>query len=162
MPAYKSSGNVSLCVWIASSTLALGCSGAGTSNNSSADEASVVPGSACESADDGFGALRLEVTFPGRLNAAEIIAVTHWSNADTSCVPDAAWSTSIGELSGTAAWENSAVYVRQSDELYIETGARIGVVMDCFELHFVGAEARLDTARDGRGKLMAKCIKAAP
>jgi hypothetical protein len=52
--------------------------------------------------------------------------------------------------------------VRESEELLIEKGARIGVVMDCPEAKLLGAEVRLDMAHDGQGKLMATCTKATP
>lgn len=148
------------CLWLPLSLSALACSG--TSKDGSVDEASAVPGSACESRDSGSVA-DLEVTFPGKLNAAEMIVITRWSNADPSCLPDATLSvTSLGKLAGVASWENGAVYVRPSEELLVEMGVRIGVLMDCSEARFLGAEVRLDTARDGRGKLLAKCTRATP
>jgi len=138
----------------------LACGSGTADNGGAADEASVVPGSTCEATDD-YGVVNLDITFPGSLNASQIIAITRWSNADVSCAPTAArWSTNVGNLTGTASWEGGAVYVRQSDEFFIDMGARIGVVMDCEEAKFLGAEVRLDMAHDGQGKVMAKCTRA--
>lgn len=163
MTRLKLSREIVHCLWVISFASALACSSEpDTSTDSSTDEPSVLPGSTCEATDD-YSAVDLEVRFPGKLNAAEIIVVTRWSNADASCLPDARLSvTNLGQLAGVASWENGAVYVRPSEELLVEMGVRIGVLMDCPEAHLLGAEARLDTARDGRGKLMAKCTDANP
>lgn len=152
---------VMLCFCGALSLSLLGCgTDTNASNDGTANETSVVPGSTCEIAGDSSGA-RLDLLFPGRLNAAEIVAIMRWSNADASCAEEAPdWGTSLGDLAAVARWENSTVYVRGNEELLIDTTARIVVLMDCPEAKFLGAEVRLDTARDGQGKLMAKCTSA--
>lgn len=161
MTSFKLACNIVRCFCLILAMSALGCSEASSSNDSSADEVSAVPGSACKSRDVESVA-DLEVTFPGKLNAAEMIVITRWSNADASCPADTTLSvTNLGRLEGVASWENGAVYVRPSEELLVEMGVRVGVVMGCSEARFLGAEVRLDTAGDGRGKLMAKCTREA-
>lgn len=146
--------------WLILSMSTLACNGeTDSSNDSPADEVSAVPGSACVFRAD-YSVADLEVTFPGKLNAADLIVISRWSNADASCPPEAVLSArDLGKLDNVASWENGAVYVRPSEELLFEMGVRVGVIMDCPEAKFLGAGVRLDTARDGRGKLLAKCTQ---
>jgi hypothetical protein len=137
---------------------ALAC-GNEASSSTDDEETSVVPGSTCEFTDD-YGLVRLDIAFPETLNAAQIIAITRWSNADATCplsVP--LWSANFADLTGAASWENGELYVRQSEELLIEMAAAIVVVMDCPGT-FLGAEIRLDTVHDGHGKFIASCTDA--
>lgn len=160
MNSFNSPRQIVRCFLVLFSLSVLACgSDADKAKDGSSEEASVVPGSTCEWAGDSSG-VRLDVLFPGKLNAAEIIAITRWSNADASCAPQApAWGTSIGDTA-VASWEKGAVYVRGSEELLLEMGARMAVLMDCPEATFLGAEIRLDAARDGQGKLMTTCTSA--
>jgi hypothetical protein len=121
----------------------------------------VLPGSTCEVIDD-YNVVRLDIAFPGTLDASQVIAITRWSNADPSCVPLVGlWATDMGELTGVAGWENGAVYMRQSEQVVIEMRAAIGIVMDCpGAATFLDGEVRLDSARDGHGKLMVTCTRA--
>lgn len=158
MTRFRSLRQITRCLCMALSLSALACgTDSEASNDGTANETSVVPGSTCEWGGDSSG-VRLDLLFPGRLNAAEIVAVMRWSNADASCAEEAPdWGTSLGDLAAVARWEKSTVYVRGNEELLIEMGARIVVLMDCPEAKFLGAEVRLDAARDGQGKLMARC-----
>jgi hypothetical protein len=71
------------CTWMIFAMSALAC-GNEAGSPTDDEETSVVPGSTCGFTDD-YGLVRLDIEFPGALNADQVIAITRWSNADASC-----------------------------------------------------------------------------